>query len=138
MAMIGLCSCGNDGGGQSLHGTVTVSYGGWDPAPPDGPCVSAVGGSAIPDGYSDVHAGASVTIRNGSNNIAGVGTLGEGKSVSLAQWHSEGNSSNGCRFEFTASVADSPYYVVSVGNRGAVTFQKGEAMDLTLGDAGGS
>ena len=80
------------------------------------------GGSCVTyRGFSDIAEGVSVTVRDSSGAIAGVGRLEAGRS-----------SSYGCTFPFTvADLPRSEFYTVEISHRGEVTFT---ADDVKAGD----
>lgn len=91
--------------GTSVNGDITVTdLGG----------IRSVGATCeTTGGYTDIHAGAQVTITDSSGAVVGVATLGPG---------SNGGAGGGrCTFAFSASVdADSDFYGFSLGPRRGV------------------
>lgn len=83
---------------------------------------SSYGVCTLSGGYDDITAGTTVTVRDSSGTIAGVGALGNGA-----------GSSYGCAFSFTVDdVPVSDFYTVEVGHRGEVTFTDAAVRDGDL------
>ncbi|GAA1095678.1 hypothetical protein [Pseudonocardia alni] len=83
---------------------------------------SSYGACTLSGGYDDITAGTTVTARDSSGTIAGVGALGSGT-----------GSSYGCAFSFTVDdVPASDFYTVEVGHRGEVTFTDAAVRDGDL------
>ncbi len=83
---------------------------------------SSYGACTLSGGYDDITAGTTVTVRDSSGTIAGVGALGSGT-----------GSSYGCAFSFTVDdVPVSDFYTVEVGHRGEVTFTDAAVRDGDL------
>lgn len=86
-------------------------------------CSSGPGG-----GYSDIAAGTSVTVSDGSGKVLATGNLAGGI-----------QSASGCTFTFQAQLPNSAFYKLEVGNRGAQSYSqeelsnKGWQVALTLG-----
>jgi hypothetical protein len=75
---------------------------------PDGSCGGEIGG-----GYQDIQPGLTVVIRDGSNNIIGMGKLSPGKIE-------EGVS---CVFPYRiAGVPKTNFYSIEIGRRGSVNY----------------
>lgn len=85
-------------------------------------------------GYSDITAGAAVTIYNADGTIVGAGNLGAG----VADSHTTHNgnttitSAGGCAFPFTVTnvPTGSSFYQYEISHRGRITFTLGEAQSL--------
>lgn len=84
------------------------------------------------DGYSDIHEGAQVLVKDASGEIVAVGELLDGSADPLM-------ASPNCRYAFT--VAGVPtglaYYQVSISHRGGLTYTEEELrvpLALSLGD----
>ena len=82
-------------------------------------------------GYNDLAAGATVTVKNGSGNVIGTGSLKEGTA---------GGDGSTCSMPFTVTdVPQVPFYQVEVANRGNVTFSLNQmrnskwVVSLTIG-----
>ena len=72
-------------------------------------------------GYSDITAGTSVTVRDASDSIVGIGSLSAGSS-----------NSGSCVFTFSVpDVPDSSFYSIEVSKRGALTYS---AEDVETGN----
>lgn len=75
-------------------------------------------------GYSDVRAGANVTVKDGSSSLIGATTLGPG----VAQpWPEVGADALQCVFPYSiANVPDTAFYTFEVGRRGAISRSKAD------------
>jgi hypothetical protein len=92
--------------GNKLHGVFTLM------GENDGLSASCLGTG----GYADIHAGASVTVRDEASKVIGTSSLGSGKPVDRT-----------CVYEFEVSgLPDANYYSVEVSHRGSVNFAKSE------------
>ena len=126
---VGLVACGDDAKPvvvkTSASGHIVLASGGnpaenieWD----HGNCVGV-------DGYDDVNEGATVTVKNDSGKIVGVGTLDAGEFV-----HRASDVPADCSFAFrvTGIPADSKFFTVSVSHRGEITVPKAELHSIAL------
>lgn len=81
-------------------------------------------------GYSDIRAGVSVVVKDSTGTIIGTGPL---------LYASKASNETHCAFTFSFGIAPTDFYVVSVGNRGGVTYSRAQLegagwnLDLTLG-----
>lgn len=71
-------------------------------------------------GYSDLHAGATVTVKDESGKIVGVGQLQPGRIPDS----SAGAQKIKCLFFYAVPVARAVVYQIEVGHRGAVPFDR--------------
>lgn len=78
-------------------------------------------------GYSDIHSGMTVTVKDGTGVIIATGATQYDEKISL------------CGFTFEIQAPDAPFYSIEVGHRGGLTYSqpqlaaKGWRVDLTLG-----
>jgi hypothetical protein len=84
-------------------------------------------------GYSDIHPGTQVTVKDEAGVIVGSGTLGAASSPADTRYP--------CEYPFSISeVGPAKFYSVEVGKRGALTYsaadmdKMGWKVSLTLGD----
>jgi hypothetical protein len=117
-------ACG--GGSQILHGTLTLTSSS-DISRSGSNCSGA-------GGYSDLTAGAAVTVKNESGTVIATGSLDRG--VSDATYPTVV-----CHFSFTISnIPDAKFYSVEVTHRGALTYSQdqlnsdGWQVDASIGD----
>ena len=92
----------------------------------------AVGGVCTGIGdFTDVHQGASVTIRNGSGRIIKVAPLGGGRASR------PGDPYSGCVFAFNVKVSDTCCYVIKTPDGEEITYSKSalsrDKWQVTLG-----
>jgi hypothetical protein len=119
----GLFACG--GGGHTLSGNIhVVEQLGLGSENKVGQACTGTGG------YTDLHAGTSVVVKNEDGKVLATGTLDAGKIVALET----------CGFKFNvANVPDANFYQVEVSHRGEVTYSKKDLddrrwnIDLSLG-----
>jgi len=71
-------------------------------------------------GYSDIHAGTAVVVKNAGGSTLGRTAL-QGGTMRIS-----GSFRDDCMFTFTVTVSDQPAYQVEVGNRGGVSFSKAQ------------
>lgn len=105
------------GGDLTLQSGTSIAH-------PDGDSGVCFGRS----GYSDIVAGAPVTVRDSTGKVVGTSSLGPGNYT---------GSSFSCFFTWSASVPPSDFYQVEVSRRGALTVSQTEAVarriNMTLG-----
>lgn len=80
-------------------------------------------------GYSDMDAGADVTVKDQDGSLIATGSLGPGE-ISFLE-----DPFRACAFRFTVNgVPDASFYEVEVGRRGGLTYSKAEmeAQDWTV------
>ena len=98
---LSLAACG----GHSLKGTMTLYV-----EPSAGVCINPGGG------YSDIHEGTNVTVRDEAGKILATGALQRG--------HYE---ADGCVYDFEVSdLPDTKFYQVEVSHRGEITYSEDE------------
>jgi hypothetical protein len=76
--------------------------------------------SASDVGYSDIHPGTPVVVRNGGGDVVGRTTLGSG------QLRVSGNFRSDCVYRFSARVRDEASYEIEVATRGTVDFTRAD------------
>ncbi len=77
-------------------------------------------------GYSDIGSGVQVVVRDGNNNVMGVGKLVADETSASGQ---------GCSFEFEVEVQESEFYQIEIGHRGEMvySFEELEERDWIIG-----
>jgi hypothetical protein len=128
IAAVLLAGCGGDGKPKAaeprtLTGTVTLFDADrpWRKGPP---CEGR-------GGYSDLHAGVQVTVRDEAKATVGVASLGDGEFEDVGH----------CRWAFSVpGLPEREFYSVEVSRRGEVTFSRADLVQrqwmvaLTIGD----
>jgi hypothetical protein len=100
---------------HTINGTIVIKY------PDFAPSSSRVGDICMGDGgYSDIRAGAAVSIRDETDNIIGSIQLNEGEVFRIP------GKVYGCKFFWTMEVEDADFYVFEIGNREGPTFSRDE------------
>ncbi len=103
---LGLAACG--GSSHSLQGTVTVRELVGTSRVIGGECAGY-------EGYSDIHAGTAVVVKDESGKVLATGSLSDGKVLNI------GN----CQFTFKVDgLSDAKFYQVEVSHRGIVTYSR--------------